>query len=288
MARILLGAHNSINGGIYTAFERGSVTGCTTMQIFTKNNNQWRSKPLAEADIQIYKNYQRKSRIRPVVVHSGYLINLCSANKDVLVQSRRAFKDEIERCDLLGIGSLIFHPGSHLGVGEKEGIKFIAESLNILHDQTKGCKVQSVLETTAGQGSSIGYRFEQLREIINLVEDKSRMGVCVDTCHIFAAGYDITTERAYENTFREFHEVLGFKRLRVFHVNDSKGVLGCRVDRHEHIGKGKIGTKAFRLLMNDIHFKKIPKIIETPKGEDMREDIINLRRLKRFVTHPKK
>jgi len=280
MNRILLGAHTSISGGIHTAFERGTAIGCTTMQIFTKNNNQWHSKPLTEADIQIYKIYQKKSRIKPVIAHTAYLINLCSTNKDVLAKSRKAFKDELSRCEILGIRCLVFHPGSHLGAGEKDGIKRIAESLNIVHEQTKGYKVLSVLETTAGQGTNVGYRFEHLREIIGLVEQKERMGVCVDTCHIFAAGYGISTERGYEKTFEEFDVILGFNRLKVFHVNDSKKGLGCRVDRHEHIGKGMIGNSAFRLLMNDRRFQKIPKIIETPKSEDMHEDIANLRKLR--------
>lgn len=284
MNRILLGAHTSISGGIHTAFERGSAVGCTTIQVFTKNNNQWYGKPLTEADVQIYKICQKKSRIRSVIAHTAYLINLCSTNKDVSAKSRKAFKDELFRCEMLGIRALVFHPGSHLGAGEKDGIKRIAESLNIIHEQTKDYKVLSVLETTAGQGTSIGFRFEHLREIIDLVEETKRMGVCVDTCHIFAAGYDIRTEKGYQRTFEDFDAVLGFDRLRVFHVNDSKKHLASRVDRHQHIGEGMIGNLPFRFLMNDRRFQKIPKIIETPKSADMYEDLVNLRKLRSFVT----
>jgi deoxyribonuclease-4 len=280
---LLLGAHNSIAGGLYTAFERGMKIGCTTMQIWTTSNRQWRQTALKKKDVAQYKLYQEKSQIQPVIVHSSYLINLGSPNKTVLKKSRRAFKGELERCRRLGIHYLNFHPGAHLGTGEEDGIKRIAESLNIVHEQTTSIAVMSVLETTAGQGSNVGYRFEQLRSIIDLVEDKKRMGVCVDTCHIFAAGYDIRTERGWEKTFQEFDDILGFERLVCVHVNDSVKGLGSRVDRHKHIGKGKIGNTAFRLLMNDKRFEHIPKILETPKGEDLREDVINLRKLRRFV-----
>jgi deoxyribonuclease-4 len=273
----------SIAGGVHTAVERGISTGCTTMQMFVKNNNQWRGKELTDEDISTYKKLLQESSIGPVVVHDTYLINLCATDKEILRKSRTALKDELDRCEMLGVEYLNFHPGSHIGAGEKEGIKRIAESLNTIHDQTLGYGVRSVLETTAGQGTEIGYRFEQLREIIDLVDDAERMAVCVDTCHIFAAGYDIATERGYEKTFEDFDAIIGLGRLAAFHVNDSKREFGSRVDRHEHIGKGAIGKIGFRLLMNDDRFRTVPKILETPKGPEMKEDVKNMRLLRSLV-----
>jgi deoxyribonuclease-4 len=273
----------SIAGGVHTAVERGISIGCTTMQMFVKNNNQWRGKELTDEDISTYKKLLQESSIGPVVVHDTYLINLCATDKQILRKSRAALKDELNRCEMLGVEYLNFHPGSHIGAGEKEGIKRIAESLNIVHDQTRWYGVRSVLETTAGQGTAIGYRFEQLREIIDLVDDAERMAVCVDTCHVFAAGYDIATERGYEKTFEDFDAVIGLGRLAAFHVNDSKREFGSRVDRHEHIGKGAIGRTGFRLLMNDDRFRAVPKILETPKGPDMKEDVKNMRLLRSLV-----
>jgi deoxyribonuclease-4 len=284
---ILLGAHMSIAGGVHTAVERGMSIGCTTMQMFVKNNNQWRGKPLSAEDISTYKNLLRESSIGPVVVHDTYLINLCATDKAILHKSRAALKDELNRCEMLGVEYLNFHPGSHMGVGERDGIKKIAESLDLIHEQTRGYRVKSVLETTAGQGTAIGFRFEQLRGIIDLVEERERMAVCVDTCHVFAAGYDIATEPGYETTFQEFDAILGLDRLVAFHVNDSKRERGSRVDRHEHIGKGKIGKMGFRLLMNDKRFQNTPKILETPKGAEMKEDVRNMRLLRGLVAKDK-
>ena len=280
---ILLGAHMSIAGGVHTAVERGISIGCTTMQMFVKNNNQWRGKELSDEDIATYKKLLRESSIGPVVVHDTYLINLCAVDKQILKKSRAALKDELDRCEVLGVEYLNFHPGSHVGAGEEEGIERIAESLNIIHEETKGHQVKSVLETTAGQGTAIGYRFEQLREIIDLVAEPDRMAVCMDSCHVFAAGYDISTERGYEQTFQEFGAIIGLDRLVAFHVNDSKRELGSRVDRHDHIGKGKIGKTGFRLLMNDERFRTVPKILETPKGPEMKEDVRNMRLLRNMV-----
>jgi len=280
---ILLGAHMSISGGIHTAVERAISVKCTAMQLFVKNSNQWHAKPLPAEDISTYKKLLAESRIGPVVVHDSYLINLCAVDKAILQKSRLALKDELERSEQIGAQFLNFHPGSHMGAGEEDGIKRIAESLNIVHDQTGGYRVKSVLETTAGQGTSIGYRFEQLREIIDLVEDRARMAVCVDTCHVFAAGYDLSTENGYASTFDEFDRILGLDRLVAFHVNDSKREFNSRVDRHEHIGKGKIGKPGFRLLMNDQRFQRIPKILETPKGPELKEDVVNMKLLRGMV-----
>lgn len=280
---IVLGAHMSIAGGIFTAVERAMSVKCTALQLFVKNSNQWHAKPPPLEDVSTYKKLLAESRIGPVVVHDSYLINLCAVDKAILQKSRLALKDELERSEQIGAQFLNFHPGSHMGAGEKDGIKRIAESLNIVHEQTSGHHVKSVLETTAGQGTSIGYRFEQLREIIDLVDDRDRMAVCVDTCHVFAAGYDLSTEDGYASTFDEFDRILGIDQLAAFHVNDSKREFNSRVDRHEHIGKGEIGKLGFRLLMNDPRFQKIPKILETPKGPELKEDVVNLKLLRSMV-----
>ena len=191
--------------------------------------------------------------------------------------------DELERCELLEIPHLNFHPGSHLGAGEDDGIKLIAESINIVHNKTKGYKVSSMLETTAGQGTAIGYRFEQLQQIIDLVEQKERMTVCIDTAHIFAAGYDIKDSKNFKEAIKEFDEIIGLDRLKCFHLNDSKKPLGSRVDRHEHIGKGFIGEEGFSNIMNDERLREIPKILETPKGKEQLEDLENLKMLRGLI-----
>lgn len=280
---ILLGAHMSVSGGVHTGVDRATSIGCTALQVFTKNNNQWAGKPFTENDITLYKQKISAARIAPVVSHDSYLINLCATNPDILKKSRNAFIDELERCEQLGIPLLNFHPGSHLGAGNEEGIKRICESLNIVHDNTKNFAVKSVLEATAGQGTNVGYKFEHLRAIIDGVENPERMAVCIDTCHIFAAGYDIATEKGYEETFNQFDEIIGLDRLVAFHVNDSKKDLGSHVDRHEHIGKGAIGLEGFRFLMNDERFAHIPKILETPKSADLHEDVENMNVLKNLL-----
>lgn len=279
----LLGAHTSISGGVSKSVDLAEKLNFTAMQIFTKNNNRWFEKPLVEKEIDAFKTKLKNSKIKFVVAHDSYLINLCAADKAILKKSREAFLDELNRCEELGIPHLNFHPGSHLGAGEKEGIKLIAESLNIVHDKTPGYKVTSMLEATAGQGSAIGYRFEQLREIIELVEDKKRMTVCIDTAHIFAAGYDIKDPRNYKKVIDEFDKIIGLNRLKCIHINDSKKELGSRVDRHEHIGKGFIGLEGFRNIMNDKRIEHIPKILETPKGKEQLEDVENLKVLRSLI-----
>ena len=279
----LLGAHTSTSGGTAAAVELADKLGFTAMQIFSKNNTRWAQRPFKESEIQDFKKKLKNSNIKYVCVHDSYLINLCADNPEFKKKSDEAFLDEIERCQQLGIEYLNFHPGSHGGKGEKEGIKAIAESINITHDKTKGYKVSSMLEATAGQGSAIGYRFEHLRGIIDLVEDKQRMSVCIDTAHIFAAGYDIRTPDAYKKTIKEFDEVVGLKYLKCFHMNDSKKPLGSRVDRHEHIGKGLIGLEGFRNIMNDKKLFNIPKVLETPKGKEHLEDVENIKILKSLI-----
>lgn len=281
--RLLLGAHMSTSGGVHSAFVRGTSIGCTAMQVFVKNNNQWRARSLNDEDIQNYKTEEAKARIDPVIAHAAYLINLCATNTSVLKKSRSAFIDELQRCNLFGVKALVFHPGAHVGAGEDEGVKKIAESLNIAHEQTSDVRVLTTLESTAGQGSALGYRFEHLRAIIDLVDKKQRMAVCLDTCHLLAAGYDIRTEAGWGKTMKEFDEIVGMHRLVAIHVNDSKKGLGSRVDRHEHIGKGMIGVEGFKAMMNDSRLDNIPKILETPKSEDMHEDVENMQVLRSLI-----
>lgn len=279
----LLGAHTSIAGGVSKSVDLAEKLGFTAMQIFTKNNNRWFQKPLEEKEIEAFKLKLKNSQIKFVVSHDAYLINLCSIKEEILKKSREAFLDEIERCELLGIPYLNFHPGAHLGLGEADGIKLIAESLNIVHQKTKDFKVSSMLEVTAGQGSSLGYRFEHLQKIIELVEEKERMSVCIDTAHIFAAGYNIKDPKNYKNVIKDFDDIIGLDRLKCFHMNDSKKKLGSKVDRHEHIGKGFIGLDGFKNIMNDKRLEKIPKILETPKGKEQLEDLENLKVLKSLI-----
>ena len=279
----LLGAHTSIQGGVAESIPLAEKLKFTAMQIFTKNNNRWLAKPLGKEEIILFKSRIKNSTIKFVVAHDCYLINLCAKDKEILKKSRTAFFDELKRCELLEIPYLNFHPGSHGGLGEDGGIKLIAESLNIVHQKTKGYKVSSMLETTAGQGTAIGYRFEHLRKIIDLVEDKARMTVCIDTAHIFAAGYDIKNKKNYGKVIKEFDEIVGLDKLKCFHMNDSKKELGSRVDRHEHIGKGFIGKEGFAYIMNDKRLEHVPKILETPKGKECLEDLKNIKILKSLI-----
>lgn len=277
-----IGAHESVAGGIHRAFERAESVGCRALQVFTKNTNQWSAAPLSDTDVASYKTAASKSSIEFVAAHDSYLINLCAAKSDLRKKSIGAYIDELKRCETLGIRYLNFHPGAHTGQGETQGLRLMIDALNEAHDRTKGAGVMSVVETTAGQGSVLGYRFEQIRVILDGVADAERMAVCIDTCHIYAAGYDLRTKQEYESTMRKFDEVVGLKRLVLIHVNDSKKPLGSRVDRHEHIGKGAIGLGGFRLIMQDDRLINIPKILETPKGEELKEDRVNLALLRRL------
>jgi len=281
--KLLIGAHMSISGGVFNAILAGEELDCTTIQIFTKNNNQWKAKELTQADVDKFFEQQKRTKISPIVGHNGYLINLASPKEDIFAMSRESMLIELQRAEKLGLPYLVMHPGSHLGTGEEGGIKKIAGAINWLHQKTKGYKVKICLETTAGQGSTLGYKFEQLAEIIELVKENQRLGVCYDTCHTFAAGYDIRTKEACQNTFKEFDKVIGLSRLKVIHLNDAIKDLGSRVDRHTHIGEGKIGLEGFRLLMNDKRWEKVPKILETPKEKGTAKDIENLNRLRNLV-----
>ena len=279
----LLGAHTSISGGVSAAVDLAGRLGFTAMQIFTKNNNRWYSKNLGDMEIENFRNRLTNSNIKFVVAHDSYLINLCAKELEMLNKSRDSFIDEINRCELLGIPHLNFHPGAHLGSGEEEGIKLIAESINLAHSRTNGYKVTCMIETTAGQGTAIGYRFEHLRKIIDLVDDKNRVTVCIDTAHIFAAGYDIKNVTNYKQVIKDFDSIIGLDYLKCIHLNDSKKPLGSRVDRHEHIGKGYIGLEGFTNIINDKRIEQVPKILETPKGKEQLEDLNNLQTLKSLI-----
>jgi deoxyribonuclease-4 len=280
---LLLGAHMSISGGVFNAILAGEELGCTTIQIFTKNNNQWKAKELTQPEVDKFFQHQIRTKISPIVGHNGYLINLASPKDDIFLMSKESMLVELQRAERLGLPYLVMHPGSHLGTGEKEGLKKIAGAINWLHQKTKGYKVKICLETTAGQGNTLGYKFEQLAQIIEMVKENQGLGVCYDTCHTFAAGYDIRTKITYQNTFKEFDRVIGLSRLKVIHLNDSVKDLGSRVDRHTHIGEGKIGLEGFRLLMNDKRWERVPKILETPKESGTVKDIKNLKVLRSLV-----
>ena len=234
----------SVAGGVDKAVLRGKKVGCDVIQLFTKNNNRWKSKPITEEGIEAFKKNVSETGILPFASHDAYLINLAAPDPEIYRKSLESFLDEMDRAELLGIPGLVFHPGSHVGSGEKEGIKKIAESLRRLLDERPDYKVKLLLETTAGQGSSIGYRFEHLAEIMEKVNEPERLGVCFDTCHVFAAGYDISNKKGYDKTFKDFEDIVGLQYIEGFHLNDSKKGLGSRVDRHEHIGKGELGTKS--------------------------------------------
>ncbi len=263
-----LGAHMSIAGGVDKAFLRGEEVGCDAMQIFTKNNNQWRAAPLTEREIRAYKTNRQRTGIDPILAHDSYLINLASPDKDLHRKSLEALRIEVARAAVLEIPYLIIHPGAHLESGEAEGITRVVEALDTVLEDPQASPVMICLETTAGQGSSLGYRFEHLAAIRGGVTRRERVGICVDTCHIFAAGYEIRDQRAYEDTMRQLNGVVGLDHVACIHLNDSQRDLGSRVDRHAHIGRGQIGLEGFRLLINDPRLQHIPMILETPKGED--------------------
>ena len=272
---VLLGAHMSIAGGVEKSILRGEKIGCRTIQIFTKSTNQWKAKTLSREESETFKNLYKKSSVNPICAHTSYLINLASPEKDMYKKSVQSIQMEIDRCGLLNIPFLVLHPGSTKGKEVSYGIGRISDALNEVYSKNTERNVMICIETTAGQGNNIGYRFEHIKEIIERTE--FQIGVCLDTCHIFAAGYDIRNKKTYTQTLKEFDKIIGIDKLKIIHLNDSKKELGSRKDRHEHIGKGFIGLQAFRLLMKDKKLKKIPKILETPKGPDMKEDIENMK-----------
>lgn len=281
--RPLLGAHMSIAGGVDKALLQGKKAGCEVVQIFTKSSRQWAGARYSREEVESFYRNQKETGITTVIAHDSYLLNLGSPDARLRKKSIQAFIDEMERCEILSIPYLVAHPGAHMGAGEKEGIKTIGRSLVEIHRACQGYRVKIALEITAGQGTSLGYRFEQMRRIIEAVREPERLRVCFDTEHAFAAGYDIREKEGYERTIAEFDELIGLELLAAFHLNDSKKELGSRVDRHEHIGKGHIGLEAFRLLLSDKRFSGIPMCIETPKGPDLKEDRKNLSVLRSLI-----
>jgi deoxyribonuclease-4 len=275
----------SIAGGYYKAVRAAQAAGGDTVQLFTKNNNQWRAKPLAADDIRRFRDALRDCHIEQPVAHACYLINLASPNADLWTKSIDAFVTELLRCESLGIRYLVTHPGSHLGAGEEAGLRRVADALDEVHRQTRGLQAVTLLESTAGQGSNLGHRLEHLSEMLHRVADPDRLGVCLDTCHLHAAGYALGTPRRYHATMRQLDRLVGCRLVKAIHLNDSKRELGSRVDRHEHIGRGQLGLEPFRLLLNDRRFRGIPMHIETPKGTENGEDldVINLRVLRSLI-----
>lgn len=276
-----LGAHTSIAGGLPNAIYSGEKIGCEVVQLFSKNQIQWKSKPLAEEEVARFKQAVRKTKVLPVVVHDSYLINLASADTIIFQKSFTAVIDELQRCELLDIPYLVMHPGAHSGRGEKEGMNQIADSLNKIFKQMERNKTILLLETTGGQGSHLGYTFEQLKYIIDRSGGNEKIGVCLDTAHIFAAGYDLRTQKSWEISKKQFDKIIGLQKLKIIHANDSKKDLGSRIDRHDRIGKGRIGSKGFSILLKDPDLKKIPFILEIPGGEKAyKEDLRLLKRLR--------
>jgi len=276
-----IGAHVSAGGGVENAPLNAMAIGARAFALFTKNQRQWKAKALSSESIGAFKRNCRQAGIAPaqILVHDSYLINLGHPGREGLARSRAAFVDEMRRCEQLGLPLLNFHPGSHLNdISPQDCLKRIGESINIALDKTRG--VTAVIENTSGQGTNVGFRFEHLAFIIEQVEDPSRIGVCLDTCHAFTAGYDLRTQAAYEATMKEFDQIVGMGWLRGFHLNDSKTEFASRVDRHENIGKGKIGIEAFRLIVNDSRIKAdIPMILETPDTGLWAEEIAMLNSL---------
>ncbi len=268
---MLLGAHESIAGGFHNALLKGKEDGCECVQVFTKSASQWSARELLRNDRVLLDEARKGTGIAEMAAHDSYLINMASADDSAWKKSRDAFLIEAQRAEYLGIQRVIFHPGSHGGSGEKEGISRVAKALSHALEKTEGAKVNLLIETTAGQGAYLGRTFEQLGEIIKLLDGHERMGVCFDTCHAFSAGYDVRTAASWEKIIEDFDSIVGLDRLRAFHLNDTMNPFGSRKDRHEQIGKGAIGLECFRFLVNDKRFEKIPGFLETPalpNGED--------------------
>jgi deoxyribonuclease IV len=276
-----LGAHMSINGGVEKAVERGQEVGCEAMQIFTKNSNQWKAKPLTAAEIKAFRAGRQVAGIDPVIAHSAYLINLAAPDEALYEKSIQASLDELRRCELLGIPSLVIHPGAHMGTGEEQGLKRIAAAINRIHRETPKPQAAMVLEVTAGQGTALASKFEHFAAILEQVDEPERLGFCLDTCHLLAAGYDFRTRQGYDRMMEAWDDLVGIARIRAIHLNDSKKDLGSRVDRHEHIGQGYIGTRGFAFLLNDPRLAGLPMVLETPKEDNA--DVRNLATLRSLI-----
>ncbi len=275
----------SIAGGYYRAVELAHVAGCDCVQLFTKNNNQWRAKPIVAEDVERFRNALNRLKIKHPIAHDSYLINLAAPDDVLWKRSIDAFVEELRRADLLGIPYVVAHPGAFTSSSEQAGLARIIDALDEIHAQTRGIQSRCLLETTAGQGTNLGWKFEHLAAILDGVRDPERLGVCFDTCHVHAAGYAMRTEKQYRATMAEFDRIVGLKQIKAFHLNDSKRPRGSRVDRHAHIGEGTMGVAPFRHLLNDRRFRRVPMYLETPKGERDGKclDQINLARLRKLI-----
>jgi len=261
----LLGAHLSIAGGLPRAVDRAEASGCQALQIFTKSAGQWRAREIPPEEIALFRRRVRETKIRPVVAHNSYLINIAAADIALRRKSIEALDEELDRAEMLGLDGLVMHPGSYTSGTESGGLKLIADGLAAILARRPAGRTRILLEQTAGQGTNLGHRFEHLAEIIDRLGGSSRVGVCLDTCHLLAAGYDVCSDEGYADTFTQFGRIVGFSRLKAFHLNDSKKPCGSRVDRHEHIGQGCLGLEPFRRIVNDPRFAKLPMLLETPK-----------------------
>lgn len=281
----LLGAHKSIAGGYHNALLAAQELGCQCVQLFTKNNNQWAGKPISDQEAAVFRKLLRAAKLKLPMAHDSYLINLASPDAFLYRRSVDAFVEEVERAEKLGLTYLVTHPGTPTDGDEAAGLQRVAQALDEVHNRCPDHRVMVLLETTAGQGQSIGHRFEHLAAILERVKHPERVGVCLDTCHVFAAGYPLAPEKEYQATFKQFARLIGLKKLRAFHLNDSAKPQGSRVDRHANIGRGCLGLEPFRLLLNDRRFRRHPMVLETPKegpnGEDL--DVMNLKTLRRLL-----
>ena len=280
-----LGAHMSIAGGYYRAVEAAAEAGCDVVQLFTKNNNQWRAKPISEEDVRLFRDALDKHSISSPISHASYLINLGSPDPALRLKSVEALIVELQRAEQLGIGGVVVHPGAFTSSSEDKGMAAIIESVTSVLKQTAKLEVKLLLENTAGQGSCLGWNVEQLAAMIDGVRQNERLGVCIDTCHAFAAGYNLADEKEFKGFFAQLKSAIGWDRICAFHLNDSKKGLGSRVDRHEHIGEGELGITAFQMLLNHPQLRKIPMYLETEKGDrdGVDLDVINLERLRDLV-----
>ncbi len=276
-----LGAHMSVAGGLYRSLERGHSIGCNTIQIFTRNASRWAAKDVSSEEISLFQKARRAARISPVFAHCSYLINL-GCEGEFYERSIDALIAEVIRAEYLGLEFVVLHPGSHMGFGEEQGLKMVVQALNRVFAATSQMKCKIAIENTAGQGNCLGSKLEHLEYFIQHCSHPNRIGICIDTCHLFASGYDLRSKKSYEQTFQELLARIPKRKILAFHLNDSKMPLNSKVDRHEHIGKGHLGIEAFRMLMNDPRFSKVPKVLETPKGKDLAEDVINLSLLRGF------
>ncbi len=276
----LLGAHISTKGGLHTAFDRAAEINASAIALFAKNSNQWKGKTMSDEDVALFAD---KRNLRPILTHASYLINLATTNAEFHRKSIDAMIDELDRAERLGIHAVVLHPGAHLGAGVDAGVEQIARSLDQIHAAIPNHKVITLLETAAGQGSCLGCTFGELGKIRALVDDKARVGICFDTCHVFASGYELRNRDDYERTIDALDTHVGIDNIGAFHLNDSKKPLGSRVDRHEHIGDGEIGVDAFAFLLNDARFCGIPKVIETPKTVEHESDRKNLTLLRSLI-----